>query len=189
MKRPISIFCFWPWVAFAADPMAQPALAPAYGELPPTFWERYQSAIIVVSFALLAIAFLIFRMVLRPKNQIVLPPENIARQALAKLSGQPEDGKLLSEVSLILRRYVCTAFGLPPTETTTTELCALLAAHGQIGPELAQSIADFLRDCDARKFSPAATSQPFHAVERARELVSRSDARLLQLAATNLPEQ
>ena len=35
-------------------------------------------------------------------------------QALAKLLRQPEDGKLLSEVSQILRRYVIAAFELPP---------------------------------------------------------------------------
>jgi hypothetical protein len=188
MKRVISMFCLLPAAAFAAETTDLPVLAPAYGELPPTFWEQYQSAIIVAGFALLAIAFLVLRMMLRPKTPIVLPPETIARRALAKLQGRPEDGKLLSEVSQILRCYVGAAFELPAAEMTTTEFCTLLATHEKIGPELAQTISDFLRDCDARKFSPAAMTVPFNAVDRARELVSRADARLLQLAATNLPQ-
>jgi hypothetical protein len=178
-----------PQFVFAATPDSVTGLIPAYGELPPTFWEQYQSAIIVAGFALLAIAFLILRMVLRPKTPVVLPPEVIARRALAKLQGRPEDGKLLSEVSQILRRYVGAAFELPAAEMTTTEFCALLATREKIGPELAQSISDFLRDCDARKFSPVATTSPLNAVDHARELVSRADARLLQLAATQLPQR
>jgi hypothetical protein len=177
MKRVIAMFCLLPVAAFAADIITLPALAPAYGELPPTLWERYQSVIIVTGLALLAMAFLILWMVLRPKTQVGLPPEAVARRALAKLSGQPEDGKLLSDVSQILRRYVCAAFELPDNEMTTAEFTARLAANEKIGAELAQMISDFLGICDKDKFSPKTSAPPLNAVARALALLSFAEKR------------
>jgi len=148
-----------------------PALAPAYGELPPTFWEQHQSAIIVAGFAFLAVAFLFLRVWLRPKAPVMLPPEVVARQALVKLQNQPEDGSVLSAASQILRRYVGKAFNLPNEELTTVEFCAAIAGNPQIGTELAGTISSFLRECDVRKFSPAFSAAPLNAASRAIELV------------------
>jgi hypothetical protein len=159
-------------VAQAADTNAIPALAPAYGELPPTFWEQHQSTMIVGGFALLAVAFLFLRVWLRPETPVVLPPEVLAREALAKLLHQSEDGKLLSEVSQILRRFLVAAFELPPGEMTTAEFCKVIAGHAEIGTELAQSISDFLRACDERKFSTAPAAAPLGAASRALELIA-----------------
>jgi hypothetical protein len=178
MKRFLASFLFLPVVVIAADTNELPALIPAYGELPPTFWEQHQAAIIVAGFAVLAFAFYFLKVMLRPESPLILPPEAMARQALANLQDQPEDGKTLTSVSQILRRYVVAAFALPPAETTTAEFCAVIEANERIGSELAQSLSSFLRECDVRKFSPANNAAPLNAVNRARVLVSRSEAQI-----------
>ncbi len=61
-----------------------------------------------------------------------MPPEMVAREALAKLRCQTEDGKVLSEVSQILRRYFSTAFQFPPGELTTAEFSVALACNDKI---------------------------------------------------------
>jgi hypothetical protein len=172
MKLLPATFILLSAVAQAADTNAIPALAPAYGELPPTFWEQQQSIIIVGVFALLAVAFLFLRVWLRPETPVVLPPEVLAREALTKRLHQPEDGQLLSEVSQILRHYLVAVFQLPPGEMTTAEFCMVIAGRSKIGAELAQSIADFLRACDERKFSTASAATPLDAASRALELIA-----------------
>ena len=62
---------------------------------------------------------------------------------------------VLSEASQILRRYVAAAFAWPPAELTTAEFSAALAGDEKIGPELARTLSNFLRECDERKFAPA----------------------------------
>ena len=161
MKRCLTSFLLLPFAAIAAKTNDLPKLVPAYGELSPTFWEQHQAAIIIASFAFLAFVFLFVKTMLRPESPKILSPETVARQALAKLQGQPEDGKLLSEVSQILRRYISAAFELPAAELTTAEFCAALVANEKIGAELAGTISDFLRECDERKFSPAVRSSAF----------------------------
>lgn len=189
MKFHLAILLFLPLTASAADTNALPALAPAYGELPPTFWQQHETAIVVGGFALLAFVVLILKVMLRPKSNVILPPEVLARDALMKLLRQPEDGKLLSEASQILRRYVSAAFALPAGELTTTEFCAALAASEKAGAELAQSVSDFLRECDERKFSPANPSAPFNAANRALELVARAEAHRARLATATGPQR
>jgi len=189
MKRAISMFFLLPVASFAADTNDLLGLAPAYGELPPTFWELHQSAIIVSGFAILAVVVLSLLVMLRPKTPIVLSPGAIARQALSKLQGRPEDGKLLSEVSQIVRRYICAAFGLPSAEMTTTELSAIITSDQKIGDELVRAVSGFLRECDERKFSPSIATPSSNAVARALDLVLRSEARLAQLAASNTPQR
>ena len=151
------------------------ALAPPYGVLPPTFWEQHEPAILTGVFALLAFAFFFLRARLRPESKVVLPPEVLARENLTRLLRQPEDGKVLSEVPQILRRYVVAAFGLPAGEMTTAEFCAALAGNGKIGAELARSISDFLRECDERKFSTSPATAPLDAASRALEMVSLAE--------------
>lgn len=176
MKFCLASFLYLPLAASAADTNALPALAPAYGELPPMFWEQHKTAIIIGGFAFLAFTFLFLKVMLRPESKAVLPPEVLAREALAKLLRQPEDGKRLSEVSQILRRYVAAAFEFPPDEMTTAEFCAALAADGKIGTEVANSIASFLCKCDEQKFSPVPAAVPLNAPARALELIDRAEA-------------
>ena len=162
-------------VAKAADTNALPALAPAYGEIPPTFLKLHQTAIIIGGFALIAFVFLFVKTLLRPESKTVLLPESVARDALAKLLRPPEDGKLLSAVSQILRRYIVVAFEFSAAEMTTKEFCAALAANEKIGAELAESISSFLRECDERKFSPTKSPQPINAASRALELIALAE--------------
>jgi hypothetical protein len=168
-------------ICVEADTNALPALAPAYGELPPTFWEQHESTVIVAGFAFLAVAFLFLRGLLRPETKVILPPEVVAREAMTRLLRQPEDGKRLSEVSQILRGYVVTAFELPPGEVTTTEFCTAVAGHEKIGPALAKAISEFLRECDRRKFSTAPAAAPLDAATSALELVALAEKRRAEL--------
>jgi hypothetical protein len=108
---------------------------------------------------------------------VIVPPEILARQALEKLQAQPEDGKVLSEISQALRRYLAAAFALPGGEMTTAEFCAALAADEKMGAELAQTISNFLRECDAQKFSPANSPAPFGAAEHALKIISQAENR------------
>lgn len=181
MKLCIASILFLPLADIAADTNALPALAPPYGEIPPTFLEQHGTAVLMGSITLTALAVLILWKMFQPKPELVLPPEILARKALTQLLRQPEDGKLLSEVSQILRRYVTAAFELPAAELTTTEFCAVLAGSESISAEPAQIISNFLRECDERKFSPASSTAPFNAAPRALEIISLAEKRLISL--------
>lgn len=154
----------------ASNPL--PALLPAYPALPPTFWERHGTTMLISSLAFATLAIAGIWKILQPKAAVVLPPEVLAREALARRQQQPENGELLSEVSQILRRYLITALELPAGEMTTTEICTALARHEKIALELGDAISRFLRECDGRKFSPAGSDVPLNAVNRALELIS-----------------
>ena len=163
--------------AIAQPANALPPLIPAYGEIPPTFWEQHGTLVLIGVFAFLVLAGLGLWKMFQPKLQPVLPPEAIARAALEKIKSQPEDGKVLSEVSQILRRYICAAFELPGNERPTAEFCAAISNHETIGVELAQTLASFLRECDVRKFSPANLAAPLNSASRALEIVSLAEKR------------
>jgi hypothetical protein len=159
---------------------ALPPLAPAYGEIPPTFWEQHGNAILIIGFVLIALAGALVWIFLRPQPPVVVPPEVVAREILAKLRRQPENGQVLSEVSQTLRRYLLAAFGFPAGEWTTSEFCAALAGSEKVGAQLAQAVAGFLRECDQRKFAPVNAAAPFEAASRALELIGQAELRAKQ---------
>jgi hypothetical protein len=150
-------------------------LSPAYPEMPPTFWERHESTIVIAGLAVLAVVFLFLRVWLRPKPPVVLPLEALTRQALMRLQGQPEDGKMLSEISQLLRRYFSAALDFPAGELTTAEFSTALAGCTRISAELAGAVSDFLRECDERKFSTATATAPAGAAQRALEILSLAE--------------
>jgi hypothetical protein len=152
-----------------------PPLSPAYGEMQPTFWERYGTKILIGGLEYAALAGLLAWVICRPRPRMIVPPNVQAREALKNLLPQPENGKVLSEVSQILQHYIIAAFRFPPGEMTTGEFSAALAQNKQIGAELAQDISSFLRQCDEWKFSKADSSQPINAVQRGLELISRAE--------------
>jgi hypothetical protein len=175
-----------------------PPLAPAYGEIPPTtydeiattFWEQHRTAVLVGGFVFIALVGLIFWVIFRPKPPVIVPPEVQACEALAGLLRQPEDGKILSEVSQILRCYLIAVFELPATELTTAEICMALASQEKVDAEFARSISDFFRKCDERKFSRESDATPFMAAARALELVAHTESRHAEFrgsAAQNAP--
>jgi Domain of unknown function (DUF4381) len=169
------------FVAKAADTNALPALVPAYGEIPPKFFEQHGTPVIIGIFTLIVLAALALWKTFQPKPAVVLPPEIVAREALAKLQSYSEDGKVLSAVSQILRRYVVAAFGLSAAELTTKEFCAAVAADEKIGTEISNSISSFLRESDNRKFSPSPIAAPLNAAARALELVAAAEKRRPQI--------
>ena len=161
-------------------------LVPAYGEIPPTFFEQHQAIVIIgVCAFLMLTAFVVWKN-FNPKPAPILPPEKVAREALTKLQAQPEDGKLLSEVSRILRRYVGAVFDFPGGEMTTAEFIFALARNDKINLKLGESISSFLRECDVRKFSPANSAIPVNAADRALKIISQAERRREQ---TNAPTE
>ena len=149
------LFAFSGLLLLAQTPTnALPALAPPYGEIPPTFWERHGTVILVAGIALIALAVLILWKLFQPKPPVILPPEVLAREALSKLLDQPEDGRLLSNVSQILRRYVIAAFELPAAELTTTEFCAALAASEKIDRNWLRPFLVFCESVTSGNFHP-----------------------------------
>jgi hypothetical protein len=178
-----NVRCFFYFAALLATPHVfgqtnsgtLPALVPPYGELPPRFWEQHQAPIIVIGLAFLAVVFLFVKTMLRPEAKVILPPKVVAGQALAKLQSQPEDGKVLSEVSQILRRYAIAAFELPAVEQTTAEFCEVISGNEKIEAELAQAVSGFLRECDERKFSMTNSTAPLNAAVRAAKLVNLAE--------------
>ena len=160
-----------------------PPLAPAYGEIKPTLWEQHGTAVLIAGFVLIALAGLIGWLICRSKPAVVVPPDILVRRSLMKLQSQPENGNVLSEISQTLCRYIITAFKLPSGELTTSEFSAALAANQQVGPELAQSVSGFLRECDERKFSTRNSPAPLNAASRALELVGQTESRIRQVTA------
>jgi len=166
-----------------------PTLAPAYGEMPPTFLEQHQMTVIITCFAFLAFVFLFVKTMLRPESPKILPPETVVRQALAKFQREPENGNILSAVSQILRRYLSESFNLPDQELTTSEFCAAIEANQQMGVDLAQAISSFLHECDERKFSATPFAAPFNAVASALDLISLAEKRQFSVGRTSSPHQ
>ncbi len=162
-----------PLAVAAAGTTDLPTLVPPYGELPPSFWELHRTAIVIGGCVLILLIPVVIWLLARPKPATHLPPEQIARAALEQLRLESEDGKLLSEVSQILRRYTGAVFQFAGSEMTTAEFCASLSGNPKIGTELSGTLASFLQECDVRKFSPASATAPMNAVNRALELVAQ----------------
>lgn len=159
-----------------AQTNALPELVPAYPKLPSTFWQMHQASIIVIGFVLLAVTVLVLLAVMLREKQTVQPPEQIAREALDKLSGQSENGKVLSAVSQILRRYFGSIFEFRG-EMTTAEFSVALAGHPNCDARFAAAVSSLLQACDKDKFSARTGAPPLNAVQRALqfiELVERS---------------
>jgi hypothetical protein len=174
----------------ASDTNALPALLPPYGELPPTFWEQHGVAVSFFGIGIFALAALGIWLIFRPKAIIIIPPEMQAREALENLRQQPEDGAMLSRVSQVVRNYFIAAFQLVPGELTTTEFSRELSRSEKVGAELSTAAANFLRDCDGRKFSAATALTKLDAANQALKLIEQAEqrrAQLRQLAETQTP--
>jgi hypothetical protein len=156
-------------------------LLPPYGELPPTFWEQNTTAILFVGFGGVVFAAFILWLIFHPKPKNIIPPEIQAREALHKLSSQPEDGEVLSRVSQVVRHYFSAAFQLSPGELTTTEFIREISGNKKISAELSKATANFLRECDNHKFSATAGSEKIDAANRALNLIEQAEQRRVQL--------
>lgn len=164
------------------EPSDLPALRPPLGELPPGLWEAHGPAIAFgVILSLILIGFAVWLLV-RPRPSATLPAAVRARRALEPLSGLPESGALLSDLSRILRRYLAETFALPPEELTTTEFCERLRHTPPVGSQLAGAAESFLRQCDLRKFSPRPPDTAMNAAAEALRLVDLGEARVAEIA-------
>jgi hypothetical protein len=152
-----------------------PALVPAYAEMPATYWEQHRVAYLVVVPFLAALGLAMVLWWLKPKPQLVASPATVARDALARFQGKPEDGDRLSAVSQILRRYCNERFCLSLGELTTAEFITALEHTDKLSASVGESLSDFLRELDVRKFSPVDSPAPLNAVEWALEFVNQAE--------------
>ena len=161
-----------------------PQIRPPHAELPPTFWEQHSAGISVIGVLLLALLGLAVWWLTRPRPPVVIPPQVLAREALAALPVTSSEGERLSQVSRIVRHYIQQAFELPRAELNTTEFCRVVAEHADIGPELARALAEFMRDSDRRKFSAEPpTPAAVNVVTQALALIEQGEARREHLRA------
>jgi len=161
-----------------------PPLAAPYGQIPPTFWEQQRAVmkqhgvlLIVGGFLLAGATAFSLWLWRRSKVRLAVPPEVVVRQALTRWLDRPNDGNCLDEVSRSVRRYFVVAFELGAGEFTTAEICRALAGNKTGGTELAGRVADFLRECDRRRFAPAADQPPFNAAASALDVVTAAETR------------
>jgi len=177
--------------AMAADTNGLPdpssSLRPPRGEILPTFGEQYGTWVMLAGVLLAgAIAFVIWRAT-RPKPAVPVPWSVQARRRLEPLREQPEDGRLLSEVSQVVRHYIAAAFGLSSDEATTSEFCRTLAACEKIGTELSAELSSFLKECDLRKFAPTPPASAYGVVGRSLKIIEVAENRLAQQNSIVVP--
>jgi hypothetical protein len=156
-------------------------LSPPQAELPPSFWEQHGTWLGLTAVLLLVLVGAAVWWMLRPKPSVPVLIEILSRKELEALRQRSEDGRVLSQISRVLRRYLAGAFALPADELTTSEFCRVIASHEKVGPELAAEVSDFLRRCDELKFAPADSPTPIGAATRALELVELGEARRTHL--------
>jgi hypothetical protein len=180
---PLAIFSALPLRAQtnASGINALPTLVPPYAELPPALWEQHATSMVIAGLGIIALAAFVLWLVFRPRPKIIIPPEVQARQALEALRQEPEDGAALSRISQVTRHYFIAAFQLAPGELTTAEFNRELVRCHKINPELVLAAVNFLRNCDAHKFSTAAAPAKLGAANRALNLVEQAEQRRVQL--------
>src|SRR5437016_7715204 len=154
-----------------------PPLKPPRGEIPPGFWEQNAIWIITATVLALCVVALAIWFFARKNKPEALPPEVEARAALKSFAGKTETGQVVSEVSRIVRRYFAAAFGLPRQEFTTAEFTRTAVACEPIGPDLAERIGKFLRECDQTKFAIENKVPPPYALEMATKLIKLGEDR------------
>ncbi len=165
----------------AADMPPLSSLKPPRAEILPTVWEQYGPWIRVAAVLLLAAVVFAVWLTTRPKPATPVPFAVHAREELERLRQEPENGAVLSKSSQILTRYITAAFSLPAEEATTSEFCRRLLECERIGPELANQISDFLRECDLRKFAPSPPASALGAATVSLKRIERAESRLEDL--------
>ena len=158
-----------------------PQLKPPHGEIPPGFWEQYGVWVIVATLIFVYLVTWGIWLVMRKRKPMNTPPEVEAKEALAAIHGQPEDGETLAEISRIVKIYFVRAFNLPPQEHTTAEITVLACESQQIGPELGQKLGVYLTELDRRKFATGIQIAGRTALEQAEELIQASEDRRKEL--------
>jgi hypothetical protein len=146
-----------------------------------SLWQEHPVAVTLGAILLLILALALAKFLTRRKAVLPVAPEVQARQELSSLRGQPETGALLSRISGSVRRYAAAAFSLPAGELTTAEFRRAVAGNETVGLALAESVTDFLKRCDERKFAPPSPQPPMGAADEALKLVEAAEARREEL--------
>jgi hypothetical protein len=109
-----------------------------------------------------ALAWLLWR-VSRPLREAVaalrLSPYEALRAALGRLRRESDGERLMTGLSLEVRRYIGRALGFPAAEGTTTEIQRRLRDRG-LPPDLVRETLDLLREADRVKFARGAVDRP-----------------------------
>lgn len=165
-------------IAAQAQTFIPKPLSPAHGELAPTFLEQHGWHVVIAGALLFALIGVVILLLSRPRQVVPEPPGVAARRTLESWKARAEDGKLVSDVSRVLRQYVIAAFGFPHEELTTTEFRESLQRHPKIPVELSSATANFLRRCDEWKFAPAPETPPvpLGAVATALDLLNKLES-------------
>lgn len=162
---------------------AIPPLRPPLEEIPPTVWESHGATLVIGGLLLALTVAVVVWLAFRPRPVAFIPPVVHARKAVESLKEKPETGLILSELSRVLRGYLAEVFRLPRQEMTTTEFCRSLQAEPKAGNELAESTADFLRQCDERKFSPRPPLTALNAAAETLRLIELGESRFVPTAS------
>lgn len=171
-----------------------PPLRPPRGEIPQdqtlfTLWHDHPITVSLAGILLLFLAAALAWRLTRRKTPAPVAPEILARKELCSLRGQPETGALLSRISGSVRRYAAAAFSLPAGELTTAEFRRAVAGNEAVGLALAESVTDFLKRCDERKFAPPSPQPPMGAADEALKLVEAAEARREELRKSAAQEK
>ncbi|MEI7728691.1 MAG: hypothetical protein WCO56_03935 [Verrucomicrobiota bacterium] len=130
-----------------------PDLRPIEELLPPTIWEQYGGAILLVGLlSLLVLATVVWWC--RGTRSVVTPsPADIAREALRKLEFEPDGSALAGSVLQTLRHYLPAVIPmLPRGELTADEIAGQLSQQSSLTVELKDDITALLRQCERRQF-------------------------------------
>jgi hypothetical protein len=142
--------------AIKADPGPIPELKPPKKELAAELPEQaIMGAVIFAAFAVLFLG----RIFHRPKVAAPAPPEHPAiavRRVLAQIGPDSPPALAAAELACAFRNYLRVAFGLGEEELTTLELSDRFGAHRVAQTGLAETVREFLRECNALQFAPAA---------------------------------
>jgi len=140
----------------------------------PSFWQGQRWEIAGLLAVIICCAIALKRLEKNKKTPSV-PASAQALRELEALRGRPQ-AELATETARVLRRFVLARFDLLPEEPTTAELSGALQRQGGVPRDVAGRVADFLRRCDALKFSPDATAPETDLLTEAFEIVDQVDA-------------
>jgi len=152
-----------------------PPLRPPKPEILPGFWEEHGLLVSVTGLVVVLVVILLWRILARPKPPLIPAPAAVARQALEPLRGRGEDATLLTEISLILRRYFAAAFQLPGTEFTNRELVQQLAGDPRVKPTLSGAASELLEGMEHRRFGTQPSPSGMHSVDLALDLIEQTE--------------
>lgn len=164
-----------------ASELPASSLNPPRGEIPPSLWELYGGWIIAGSAVAVAVLAAGIWFWTRPKPEEKEPCVVTARRELQTLAGKEEDPAVLVATSQILHRYIAASFSMPGDQMTTREFCEGMFKNSELGVELARETAEFLQQCDVRKFAPAPPKGSLGAVATALAIIERAEQRLAHL--------